>query len=99
ESGIRLRLVQGGACFSLPIRAKLGHPARRAKDSSPVRQHWEQNGPAPAPGRGGRTNARPPKTPNLHSYTPCARGNSDNTPALRTPRGSYKTAIPRSTVT
>src|ERR1035438_5125682 len=29
--------------------------ARRAKDSSPVRQHWEKDGPAVAPGRGGRT--------------------------------------------
>src|SRR5450759_5121543 len=24
-------------------------PARRAKDSSPVRQHWEKDGPASAP--------------------------------------------------
>src|ERR1035441_798018 len=32
-------------------------PARRAKDSSPVRRHWERDGPASAPGRGGRTEA------------------------------------------
>jgi hypothetical protein len=32
-------------------------PARRAKDSSPVRQHWERDGPASAPERGGRTRA------------------------------------------
>src|SRR5665811_1811076 len=30
-------------------------PARRAKDSSPVRQHWENDGPASAPGLGGTT--------------------------------------------
>jgi hypothetical protein len=30
-------------------------PARRAKDSSPVRQHWENDGPASAPGPGGTT--------------------------------------------
>src|ERR1019366_5132105 len=32
-------------------------PARRAQDSSPVRQHWENDGPASAPERGGRTRA------------------------------------------
>src|ERR1035437_444417 len=30
-------------------------PSRRAKDSSPVRQHWENDGPASAPGPGGTT--------------------------------------------
>ena len=30
-------------------------PARRAQDRSPVRQHWESDGPASAPERGGRT--------------------------------------------
>src|ERR1017187_10173069 len=30
-------------------------PARRAEDSSPVRQHWENDGPASEGGRGGRT--------------------------------------------
>src|ERR1035438_3064867 len=32
-------------------------PARRAQESSPVRQHWENDGPASAPERGGRNRA------------------------------------------
>src|ERR1035441_2052910 len=38
-------------------------PARRAQDSSLVRQHWEKDGPALAPERGGRTRAAVVLTP------------------------------------
>src|ERR1035438_2378667 len=38
-------------------------PARRAKDSSPVRQHWGNDGPALAPARGGRGHAAVLLTP------------------------------------
>src|ERR1035441_3548054 len=43
---------------------RMARRARRAKDSSPVRQHWGKDDPASAPGRGGRTDAAVP------SYAP-----------------------------
>ena len=37
--------------------------ARRAKDSSPVRQHWENDGPVPSPGTGRKDRAAELLTP------------------------------------
>src|ERR1017187_1793746 len=42
-------------CISSRAATISSFPARRAQDSSPVRQHWESDGPASAPERGGRT--------------------------------------------
>src|ERR1035438_4796963 len=50
------------SCGSAARRARR-RPARRAQDSSPVRQHWENGGPASAPERGGRTPAAVLLTP------------------------------------
>src|ERR1035441_7287768 len=52
-------------------------PARRAKESSPVRQHWEKDDPASAPERGGRTDEADPlfrPVPGLTTRPPATHG-------------------------
>src|ERR1035438_3611572 len=70
-------------------------PARRAQDRSPVRQHWESNGPASAPERGGRTWVAvllPPRSGAGKRRRPATHGSAPWATILR-PSGSARCLV------